>query len=170
MADVGRLKRLERISISSGDLTEAGLLHLGSLPKLEFAELRTDGVSDRVLESLSRIPSLVRLDLYANSRPGVSQSAPPFTGAGLAHFKGHEGLRTLWLTNVEIDPGMLASLKELTQLGELTMMMPGLNDDEVRALQIALPKTRVSAMWGGHGIAPVQDLPRPRSTKRSEGK
>jgi hypothetical protein len=57
---------------------------------------------------------------------------------------------------VEIDASMLASLKELTQLGELTLMMPRLSDDGVRELQAALPKTRVSAAWGGHGIAPLQ--------------
>jgi len=110
--------------------------------------------------------------LYANSRPGVSQSAPPFTGDGLAHFKDHEGLRTLWLTNLTIDGKMLAALKDLKQLRELTLMMPSLTDDEVRALQAALPKTRVSAAWGGHGIAPLQldlGLKRREEASRSKG-
>jgi hypothetical protein len=150
------LTKLKWIRISSRHLTEAGLLHLGALSRLEFAELRTDGATDRVLESLSGIKSLARLDLHANSRSGFTQSRPPFTAAGMAHFKGHPGLRTLWLTNANIDAGLLATLKTLTQLDELTLMMPGLSDDEVRGLQAALPTARVSAAWGGHGIAPLQ--------------
>ena len=156
MKEIRNLTKLKAISISSGQLTEQGLIHLGDLPKLEFAELRTGGVTDRVMERLSQIKSLARLDLYASSQPGVAVSLPPFTARGLAHFKDHPGLRTLWLTNVEIDDSLLAALKELTQLGELTLMMPRLSDDGVRELQAALPKTRVSAAWGGHGIAPLQ--------------
>jgi beta-lactamase regulating signal transducer with metallopeptidase domain len=170
MKEIRKLTKLKSISIASGQLTEAGLLHLEALPQLEFAELRTSGVTDRVMERLAQIKSLARLDLYSSAQPGVAVSLPPFTAKGMAHFKDHPGLRTLWLTNLEIDASMLAALKEMTQLGELTLIMPSLSDDDVRELQAALPKTRVSAAWGGHGIAPIQDQrPSARTAGRTEG-
>jgi len=104
-------------------------------------------LTDEALSHLAGIKSLTRIDLHGSGEPGVNLGRC-FTITGVQQLKALPDLRTLWLTNVDAAGGFLG-LKELTQLRVLTLMMTNIRDDELDALEAALPNTRIHATGGG---------------------
>jgi hypothetical protein len=141
------LPKLSRLDIDSAVVTDAGVKHLMRLPKLAHLSLRASRLTDESLRHLAEIRTLTRLDLHGSGLPGVNLGKC-FTIEGIQHLKALPNLRTLWLTNFESTGGFLG-LKELTQLRELTMMMANVREDELDALEDALPNTRIHSASGG---------------------
>lgn len=144
---IAELPALKRLNLDSHVVTDAGIGHLKKLSTLEHLSLRAARLSDESLRHLAQIKSLRRVDLYGSGEPGAVVGKC-FTIEGVQQLKALPNLRTLWLTNFESAGGFLG-LKELTQLRQLTMMMTNLRDDELDALEDALPKTQIHHATGG---------------------
>jgi hypothetical protein len=144
---IADLPDLRRLNLDSHVVTDAGIKHLVRLQKLEHVSLRASRLSDEALRHVAGIKTLTRVDLHGSGEPGVN-AGTCFTIAGVQRLKALPHLRTLWLTNVEATGGFLG-LKELTQLRELTLMMANISDEELDALEAALPNTRIYHATGG---------------------
>jgi hypothetical protein len=146
LREIARLPELRRLSLSSTIVTDAGIAHLKALPNVEHVELRATSVGDEAIGHLSQMKTLTRVDLDGNGRPGAFPGRR-FTADGLRRLKQLPGLRTLYLTNLELAGGS-GALKELTQLRELSLMMTDIKDLEVADLEAALPDTVIHAANG----------------------
>jgi hypothetical protein len=109
---VGAQTKLERILMwDASEVTDAGVAHLASLVSLKKIHLSNSRITDDSLRTLALLPALETMSLQGNR----------FTNAGLAHLKGNDRLRALWLglgdTHIT-DAGMpyLAYLRNLEQL------------------------------------------------------
>lgn len=147
LKQIAILPKLRRLSLSSTRITDEGVGHLKTLSHLEHVELRATGVGDETLRHLANLKSLTRLDLNGSGLPGSSPGRL-FSPDGLRQLKGLPRLRFLSLTNFQLDGGS-GVLAELTQLRVLSLMMTGISEAEVEALEEALPNVRVHAMTGG---------------------
>src|SRR5262249_23705489 len=136
------LPELRQLSVDSRLITDAGIGHLKRLPKLEHISLRATRLSDESLRHLAEIKTLTRIDLHGSGEPGYSPGRL-YTTDGVERLKALPKLRTLWLTLVELDS--FRGLKELTQLRELTLAMTSIRDEDIEALEEALPNTRINA-------------------------
>jgi beta-lactamase regulating signal transducer with metallopeptidase domain len=144
---IADLPDLRRLNLDSYVVTDSGIEHLTRLPKLQHISLRASRLTDEALQHLARIKTLTRIDLHGSGEPGV-KAGKCFTIAGVERLKALPNLRTLWLTNVEAAGGYLG-LKELTQLRELSLMMTDIREEELDALEAALPHTRIHHATGG---------------------
>jgi Leucine-rich repeat (LRR) protein len=148
------LPELGRLNLDSHVVTDAGIKHIKRLPKLQHISLRASRLTDESLRHLAEIKTLTRVDLNGSSEPGVS-AGKCFTIVGVQQLKALPNLRTLWLTNFESAGGFLG-LKDLIQLRELTMMMTNIREEELEALEEALPNTRIYHATGGGGFRPTK--------------
>jgi hypothetical protein len=153
---IAGLPDLRRLNLDSHVVTDAGIKHLRRLQELQHVSLRASRLTDEALRHLAGIKTLTRVDLHGSGEPGAN-AGTCFTIAGVQRLKALPNLRTLWLTNVEAAGGFLG-LKELTQLRELTLMMVNIREEELDALEAALPNTRIHHATGG-------GLSRARKTK-----
>jgi hypothetical protein len=138
---IAELPELRRLNLDSRVVTDAGIKHLLRLQKLQHVSLRASRLTDESLRHLAGVKSLTRVDLSGSGEPGFN-AGTCFTIAGVQRLKALPNLRTLWLTNVEATDGFLG-LKELSQLRELTLMMGNIREEELDALEAALPETRI---------------------------
>jgi beta-lactamase regulating signal transducer with metallopeptidase domain len=148
---IAELPALARLSLDSRYVTDEGIAHLKKLPGLQHISLRATHLTDAALRHLAEIKSLQRIDLHGSGEPGVNLGEC-FSMRGVNELKALPKLRTLWLTNVAAGGGY-ESLKELKQLRELSMMMTDIRLDEFRALEEALPNTRIFHVTGGGGFS-----------------
>jgi hypothetical protein len=102
--DLTRLMRFRRDSIGSRPvpLTDACLVHLGSLPRLKRLSLAGNRITDRGLAQLAQLTHLTELDLVAT---GVSD-------AGLIHLQGMRSLKSVNLAATRVTAQGLAKLQE----------------------------------------------------------
>jgi hypothetical protein len=155
MQKIADLPDLRRLNVDSHVITDAGIKHLTRLQKLQHVSLRASRLTDEALRHLTGIKSLTRIDLHGSGEPGVN-AGTCFTIAGVQRLNALPNLRTLWLTNVDSAGGFLG-LKELTQLHELTLMMTNIREEELDALEAALPNTRIHHATGG-GFSRVRKM------------
>jgi hypothetical protein len=160
---IATLPELRHLSISSSIITDAGIAHLQALPQLEHLELRATLVGDDSLKHLASIKTLTRLDLNGSGRPGAALGRR-FTIDGLRYLKQLPGLRTLCLTNLELNGGF-GVFRDLTNLRELSLMMTDISEGEVADLEDALPNTRISAVSGAGSVG----VPKLRRSRRGGG-
>lgn len=160
MAHVGHLGRLERLTMEGSTVTDAMLAHLVGLTRLNTLELNGTQVGDAGLARLKALTSLEILSLGGTrtSDSGMAHLAgltrleslnlvyTRVGDSGLAHLKGLKSLRLLFLGGRVSDAG-LVHLTGLTGLRRVTF---GDEDDAtrvtdagIRALQVALPGTRI---------------------------
>src|SRR5262249_2971471 len=151
------LPELQRVDVNSHVITDAGIEQLARLPALQHISLRASRLTDQTLQHLVGMKDLRRIDLHGSGEPGANLGRC-FMIAGVQKLKALPHLRTLWLTNVDA-PGGFLGLKELTQLRELTLMMANIRDDELDALEAALPNTRISSATGGGFRRPQKNRP-----------
>lgn len=78
---------LEEIILSESQVTDAGIMHLLSLPHLKRIDLSHTKITDSALKQLASVENLETLNL----------SGTAITDRGLAHFKGHPHLTILRL-------------------------------------------------------------------------
>jgi hypothetical protein len=115
---------LDFLSISSAEVTDAGLHHVAELRLLESLSLYRTQVSDAGLVCLRQLPRLQWLEL---GRAGV-------TSAGLEHLKGLTGLRELTLCDTPVGDDGLKHLSGLTNLRRLDLRHTNVTDSGLRHL------------------------------------
>lgn len=152
---IAGLAGLRRLNLDSHFATDDGIKHLKRLPKLQHISLRASRLTDESLRHLGAIKTLTRVDLNGSGEPGVN-AGKCYTIEGVQQLKALPSLRTLWLTNFE-SAGSFLGLKELTQVRVLTLMMANIRDDDLDALEEALPNTRINAVSGGSKYLPRKD-------------
>ena len=111
-----RIKRNEAGEVLGVDLfnariTDAGLVHLRGLTKLQYLDLGDTRIADAGLVHLEGMANLQLLD-FSGTRT---------TDAGLVHLKGLKKLQTLWLRGTRITDAGLVHLKGMTNLQELVL-------------------------------------------------
>jgi beta-lactamase regulating signal transducer with metallopeptidase domain len=166
---IAELPALARLNLDSHVITDAGIGNLQKLPNLQHISLRATHLTDASLAHLAEIKSLQRIDLHGSGEPGVN-AGKCFSMRGVNQLKALPKLRTLWLTNVAAGGGY-DSLKDLKQLRELSMMMTDIRPDEFKALEEALPNTRIhhATAGGGFFIEPKKKRsPKPGAAKPSK--
>jgi len=95
---------------------DRGLAAIAKMPALQILDVRgCKGITDSGFQSIGQLKSL--RSLYAGN---ISEN---FTGAGLAHLRGLEGLRELGLgMQPKLEDRHLENLTGLTRLTELMLM------------------------------------------------
>ena len=153
LVHVGHLARLERLEIHGSSLSAAGLAQLKGLTNLSGLFLRRSRLDDTGLAYLKGLTSLKVLDL---SNTSVSD-------AGLAQLEGLANLEELVLTSTRIGDAGLLHLKGLTNLRILDLKRTKVTDVGVAQLagmpnlvELDLSNTEVS----GAGLAHLSRLTR----------
>ena len=94
VAHLGRLPRLRMVDISNSSLTDEGVKHLASLPALEELSIEGKSFTDQSLLDLSRSSRLKSLTLRGDTSA--------ITDKGLAPLGKLKGLKRLYLQNSKI--------------------------------------------------------------------
>ncbi len=133
LVHVESLARLEGLDVHDTAVTDAGLVHLKGLTRLQTLDLRgtkIDGTGMAHLKDLARLES-------------VCLASTQMTDAGLANIKGLTGLRVLRLENTEITDLGLEHLKGLTGLQLMLLGGTQVTNAGVQQLKQSLPKLRI---------------------------
>ena len=110
-------------------VTDAGLVHLNELTKLEGLRLSFTDVTDAGLVHVKELTTLRGLEINCTE----------VTDAGLVHLKGLSSLEGLWLKGTQVTDAGLVHLKDLTKLEQLDLSDTNVTDEGVKKLQKALP-------------------------------
>lgn len=110
LAKLASLSELEELSVGWG-VTDAGLAHLKSLPRLRHLNLHMKKITDAGLQHLAQVTPLQDLVL----------SRTLITDAGLKHLSGLVRLRYLDLSGNELTDAGLGELRSLKSLKVLAM-------------------------------------------------
>jgi internalin A len=181
LISVGRLKRLEELSLAGMQITDAGLPRIECLTRLHYLLLSRTAVTDRGLKSINRLRGLQRLDLSETniSDEGLASleehvqlrelhlRGTRIAGAGLAHLSGLVNLDTLYLSGTSITDAALVHLRPLHDLSTLNLDGTEITDagwvhlaDLQRLKQLGLDRTRVSPEGRAkYGIAVLPPTP-----------
>ena len=114
-------------------VTDASLVHLKGLTKLQSLDLSSTPVRDTGLAHLKGLMNLQSLSLHDTQ----------VRDAGLAHLKGLMNLQSLSLHDTQVGDTGLAHLRGLTNLRWLDLDCNNVSDAGVEELQQALPNCRV---------------------------
>ena len=133
-ATVDKNKAVVRVNFYGTKVTDAGLVHLKGLTKLEFLSLSNTPVTDAGLKHLKELTKLQYLSL----------SNTKVTDAGLAHLKGLNNLTGLLLAGTKVTDAGLAHLKGLTKLKRLGLWDTKVTDAGKKKLKQALPNCKIS--------------------------
>ena len=96
------LPKLQELWLNNAKITDAGLVHLKELTNLKFLFLQNTQISDAGLVHLKELTKLERLDLRDTQ----------ITDAGLVHLKGLACLQELWLYATKITDAGVAALQK----------------------------------------------------------
>jgi Leucine-rich repeat (LRR) protein len=133
LAHVGRLTRLQELSVESPSVTDAGLEHMKALTELSNLRLRCTHVTDAGLERLKGLTKLSVLDL----------SDAQVTDAGLVHLKGLTNLSQLYLFGTRVSDAGLTQLKGLTKLQWLNLQITRATHAGMNDLEKTLPSLTI---------------------------
>ena len=123
------------LNIIRSKVTDAGLVHLKGLTKLEWLDLTNTMITDAGLVHLKGLTNLQQLHLCDTK----------VTDAGLVHLKGLENLQYLSLTTTEVAGAGLVHLKGLKKLERLDLsLVSTITPAGVRKLQQALPRCDIN--------------------------
>jgi Leucine Rich repeat len=100
------LTRLQELHLAAPNVTDAGLENLQGLTQLETLVVMNARVTDAGLKNLQRLTKLQSLSLDGTN----------VTDAGLVHLKGLTKLQRLYLYNTNVTDAGLVHLKGLTKL------------------------------------------------------
>ena len=112
LVHVGNLSRLEQLILSGSAVTDAGLVDLKNLTRLQTLHLQGTKVTDVGLAHLSGLSSLRQL--YLNNTQVI--------GTGFVHFKSLTDLQVLNLNITPVNDTGLKYLKDVTSLRELCLL------------------------------------------------
>ncbi len=114
--------------------TDAGLVHLKGLTKLNGLDLSHNQITDAGLVHLKGLTNLNKLYLHLT----------PITDAGLVHLQGLTKLQSLDISYTRITDAGLEHLKGLTNLERLNLRDTQVTDEGVKNLRQALPNCKIS--------------------------
>jgi hypothetical protein len=135
LKSVAQMTAIEQLSLNSTRITNAGLAHLKSLKKLQHLGLgEIPPITGQGLAHLSGLKSLVSLDLNVT---GVNDHDLELLG-------GWSQLKSLNLFTTPVTDAGLVQLYRLENLEATELGRTGVTDAGVAALQMALPKCRIS--------------------------
>ena len=118
---VGRLKRLEWLSLIGSNISDTGLAHLSKTPSLSRLELDYTKVSDAGLVHVEGLKGLTILSL----------NGTPITDAGLVHLKPLARLSELNLAGTHITDAGLMHLHGLKSLDVLNLVNTKVTDQGI---------------------------------------
>jgi Leucine-rich repeat (LRR) protein len=139
-------------------ITDAGLVHLKTLTKLQGLNLVGLPITDAGLDALKDLPNLggLYLDRTRVTGPGLGRlkSLPSLavlyldgsalSDAGLSHLKGATNLQVLSLAGVPLSGLGLAHLKALPKLDRLNIQGCGVTVEDHDAFLVARPSVKLS--------------------------
>ena len=120
------------VNLALTKITDADLVHLKGLTKLQTLGLAHTKVTDGGLVHLKGLAKLQTLNLMRTK----------ITDAGLVHLKGLTGLQTLGLPSQITDAG-LVHLKGMTNLTYLNLAMTKITDAGIADLKKSLPNCNI---------------------------
>jgi hypothetical protein len=100
--DLARLNRFRDPGNNSVPLTEACLVHLQALPRLQKLSISGNRITDRGLAQVAQLKNLAELDLVATE----------VTDAGLVHLQGMKSLRSVNLAATRATAEGIAKLQQ----------------------------------------------------------
>ena len=121
------------LSLGPWKITDAGLVHLKGMTKLEDLNLYGTKITDVGLVHLKGLTNLQNITLPKQ-----------ITDAGLEHLKGLTNLKKLNLNNTQITDAGLVHLKGLTNLKLLSLYKTQITDAGIAELQKALPNCKIT--------------------------
>ena len=130
------LTKLQNLYLGGSSVTDAGLVHLKGLTKLQELTLGETKITDAGLVHLKRLTKLKLLDLAFTK----------VSDAGLVHLKGLTNLQGLYLSDTKVTDAGLVHLKGLTKLQGLDLNDSKVTATGVKKLQAALPKCEINWM------------------------
>lgn len=125
LAQLKRLKQLERLELSCKEITDAGLKHLKGLRQVKYLSLASNRITDEGLQDLKGLRQLKHLTLEGN----------PITDTGLKELKGLTELRFLGVTGDGITDAGLEHLEGLTRLLGLNLPETKITDAGLKHLK-----------------------------------
>jgi hypothetical protein len=154
---VGRLPRLQRLTIISGRVTGRGLPHLAELGQLRQLSLhRSDlhGADLRHLQPLRRLEALSLSGTHVSDGDlapladlpvleSLDSSSTPIADAGLAHLAPCRHLRTLDLSQTRITDRGLPVIVSLDRLERIHLCDTCVSEAAAARLRAALPGCKV---------------------------
>jgi Leucine-rich repeat (LRR) protein len=156
LAHVGRLGRLEYLTVGSPNISDAGMAHLAGLANLIGLSLANTPVTDIGLEHLTGLTGIRELDLPGAKVTGdglrhlskmtrlrwLDLQGTPLLSSGLGHLKKIPSLRRLDLSGTKITDEGLANLSGMPQLLDLNITATAISDAglahlaRIRTLQV----------------------------------
>lgn len=124
---------LKSLSVWHGNITEAGLAHIGRMVQLEHLHFEQSPVSDAGFAHLGQLTQLQSLEILEAS----------FTDAGLAHLRHCTKLTHLRLSKTPITDAGVIHLQGLSKLKTLDLRDTSVTEIGASALKEALPYTMI---------------------------
>jgi hypothetical protein len=134
MVHIKDVPRLEELTLGQSNVSNTGLWHVGQLTGLRKLYLRSDTISDDGLQYIGNLSELDRLGLC-----GVDVS-----DAGLVHLKGLTNLTGLWIVDTNISGTGLENLSELPGLDNLRIRAAPITDSGLGGLRALTRLRRLS--------------------------
>jgi Leucine-rich repeat (LRR) protein len=148
------LKSLEKLKISSNNVTDQGLAHIGKLTNLRFLSLSTGRITSRGLANLAGLKSLRTLYIYAGD----------MSVAGVSNLNGLSNLKELVVKHIRQDNSRL-DISGLSSMEDLTLKFDresGLHDEDLACMSKLTRLTRLQLPYKGvsdAGLKYVSGLP-----------
>jgi Leucine-rich repeat (LRR) protein len=155
-----RVRSLKLLYVEQPSITDAALIPISTLPKLEALRLDDTTVTDDGLRSLGRLRQLRSLSLSRTritdgglrhlqelqSLRRLNLSGTAMTSAGLAFIAKIGSLEELSLVATGVDDHALSYLQRLDHLEKLDVQKSAMTDSAIASLRESLPRCRI--IWG----------------------
>lgn len=125
MVHLEGMTKLESVFLGKTGVTDAGLVHLLELPNFSMLGLDAEQITDAAVTHLTAMDSLKHLSMANNE----------FTGTQLDKLGRLENLESLWLEGSKIEDAALEQLKGLTGLERLNLSATDITDAGIDHLQ-----------------------------------
>ncbi|WP_165070092.1 leucine-rich repeat domain-containing protein [Paludisphaera rhizosphaerae] len=133
LVHVGKLPRLQSLYLDGSPITDAGLASIQDLTELESLYLLRTEIRGPGLAQLKALPYLKTLHL----------DDAPLTDDGLKALAGATSLEDLSINGVALTAGRLPYLLAIPRLKQLQLSGSGLLDEELKALKQANPMLKI---------------------------
>lgn len=132
------IDKLKSLTIHDTLIDDAGIEYLSKAVKLQELGIISNIVTDRSLEVICELPSLVSLFVF---------SAPLITDAGVHNLKRTNQLRELYINDTQMTDSGVASIVHLHDIWSLQLQCKQITDTGLRQLE-HLEKLRIIALDG----------------------
>lgn len=136
MVHLAELRKLEDLYMwDAEEVSDAGVEHLEQLSRLKFIHISNSRISDGSLQVFGRMPQLESLSLQENR----------FTNRGIAHLIGLKRLTALWIGigDTEITDSAVPYLLQLDSLQTLDLQRTDVTESGIAQLKARFPQIRI---------------------------